>query len=107
MENYFTDSLLYKESSKRAKESLTDNVDNGNEADSELEEDTLATLILEPMVAYLDNSDCNDPAENKSEWVLNEDVAFDYSLYLEDVFKSVNISPLHMPLSIAKWHVCT
>ena len=102
MENYFTDSLLYKESNTWAKESLPDNVDSSNEVDSESEEDAPATLIFEPIVAYLDNLDSNNPTENEGEWVLSENVASDYSLCLEDVFKSVNISPLHMPLLISK-----
>jgi len=106
VENYFTDSLQYKESNKGAKESLLDNVDSGNETDSESEEDAPPTLIFEPMVAYLDNPDYNNPIKNEGEWVFNEDVAFDYSLCLEDVFKSVNFSPLHMPLLIVKRHVC-
>jgi len=102
VENYFTDSLLYKESNTWVKESLPDNVDSSNEVDSESEEDAPATLIFEPIVAYLDNLDSNNPAENEGEWVLSEDVASDYSLCLEDVFKSINISPLHMPLPISK-----
>ena len=81
---------------------MPDKVDSDNEADSESEEDVPASLIFEPMVAYLDNPDCNNPIKNEGKWVLNEDVAFDYSLSLEDVFKSVNFSPLYMPFSIAE-----
>jgi len=40
--------------------------------------------------------------KNEDEWVFNENIAFDYSLCLEDVFKSVDISSLHMPLPISK-----
>jgi len=57
---------------------------------------------MEPIVACLDNPDCNNPAENEGELVLNENVAFNYSLCLEDVFKSIDISSLHMPLPISK-----
>jgi len=102
-ENYFTDSLLYKESNKRAKESLSGNVNSDNKADSELEEDASTTLIVEPIVAYLDNLDCNNPAENEGEWVLSEDVACNYSLCLEHVFKSINISLFRFRIR----HVCT
>ena len=99
VENYFTVSLLYKESNKGVKELLPDS---GNVVDSESEEDAPATLIFKPMVAYLENPDCNNPTENEGEWVLNEDVTLDYFLCLEDVLKSANFSPLHMPLLIAE-----
>jgi len=61
-----------------------------------------ATFIIEPIIAYLEDSDCNNPAKNEGEWVLNENVAFDYSLCFEDVFKSVDISSLHILLPISK-----
>ena len=35
VENYFTDSLFYKENGKVIKKSLSDDIDSGNEADSE------------------------------------------------------------------------
>ena len=54
----------------------------------------LATFIMEPIVANLDDPDYNNPAENKGEWVLNENV--------ENVFKYVDISSLHLPLPISK-----
>ena len=57
---------------------------------------------MEPIVAYLDDLDCNNPAENKDRWVFNENVVFDYFLCLEDEFKSVDISSLYMPLPISK-----
>jgi len=34
-------------------------------------------FIIEPIVAYLDDPDCNNPVKNEGEWVLNENVAFD------------------------------
>ena len=72
VENYFTDSLLYQETKKLVKKLLPNNVDNGKEVDLELEEDVSATFIMVPIVAYVDDPDCNNPAENKGEWVLNE-----------------------------------
>jgi len=102
VQNYFTVSLLYQKSNKPVKEPLPNDVDNGYEADSESEEDVPDTFIIEPIVAYLNDSDCNNLAENKGEWVLNENVAFGYSLYLEDVFKSVDISFFHMSLPISE-----
>jgi len=100
VKNYFMDSLLYQEDIKPLKQSLPDDVDGGNEADSESEEDASATISVEPIVAYLDDFDCNNSVENESEWVLNENIAFDYSLCLEDV--SANVRSLHMPLPISK-----
>jgi len=82
------------------KEPLHDDIDSGHEADSESEEDASATFIMEPIVAYPDDPDCNNPAENDGKWILNENVAFDYSLCLKDIFKSIDISSLHMPLPI-------
>ena len=40
VKNYFTDALLYQETSETSKEPLPDNDDSGNEADSESEGDT-------------------------------------------------------------------
>ena len=84
------------------KEPLPDNVDSGNEAYSKSEESALATFSMERIIAYLDEPDCNNPAENEGEWVLNENVNFYYSLYLEDAFETIDISSLHMPLPISK-----
>jgi len=57
-------------------------------------------LSIEPIVAYLNDYNCNKPAENEGEWVLNENISFNYSLCLEDV--SVNVRSLHMPLLISE-----
>jgi len=51
VENYFTDSLLYQEDIEPLKQSLPDDIDSGNEADSKSEEDAPATLSIEPIVA--------------------------------------------------------
>ena len=61
---------------------------------------------MELIVAYLDDPDCNNLAENEGEWILNENVAFDYSLYLEDVFKSVDLVPYTCLYPSQKWHAC-
>ena len=79
VENYFTESLLYEENIELPKQSLPHDIDSGNETDSESEKDTLATISIEPIAAYLNNYDCNNPAENEGEWVLNKNIAFDYS----------------------------
>ena len=61
VKNYFTDALLYQEVGKTSKESMLDNDDSGNEADSESETDMPAILIGEPIVACLNNPQCNTP----------------------------------------------
>jgi len=67
VENYFTDSLFYQETSKVTKEPLPDDIDNGNEADSESEKETTATFVMEPLVANLDDLYCNNTIENDGE----------------------------------------
>jgi len=62
----------------------------------------LATFNIEPIIAHLDDPDCNNPAKNEGEWVHNENVAFDYSLCLGYVFESVDISYFYRPLPISK-----
>ena len=55
VKNYFTDALIYQEIGKTSKEPLPDNDDSGNEADSESEGDTPATLVGKPIVACFNN----------------------------------------------------
>jgi len=65
VDNYFTDSLLYEDDIEPLKQSFPNDVDSGNEADSKLEEDAPATISVEPIVAYLDDFDCKNPAEKE------------------------------------------
>ena len=44
--------------------------------DSESKLDVSATFSMEPIVAYLDDHDCNNPAKNEGDWDLNENFAF-------------------------------
>ena len=106
MENYFTDSLLYEYINKVAKEPLPNDINSDNEADSESEEDMPTFSAMEPIVAYLNDPNCNDFAENNGEWVLNENVTFDYSLHFDDVPNSIDSSFLHMPYLRQGWHAC-
>jgi len=101
VENYFTDSLLYKENGKVIKRSLLDNIDNGNEANLESGEDPTVSFNEETIVAYLDDPNCNNSADNGDEWVLNENVNFDYSLCCCNVNSPIDMSPLHMPLPMS------
>jgi len=67
MKNYFTDALLYQEANKASKEPLPDDDDTGNEADSESEGDTPATLAYEPIVTYFNNPQYNNSYGNDDE----------------------------------------
>ena len=99
VENYFTDALLYQKADKVAKESLLENDDSGNEEDSEPKEDAPAIFAFKPIVAYLNDPECNNPIKDDDEWVINENVTFDYPVSV-DVFKSIDNSSLHMLLSM-------
>jgi len=80
------------------KKTLSDDIDSGNDADSKSGEDPTTTFMEEPIVAYFSDPDCNNSAKINGEWVLNENVNFDYSLYSDDVHCPVDMNPLHMPL---------
>ena len=64
MNNYFTDALLYQEVSEASKDSLPNNDDSSNEADSESEDGTSATLVGKPIIAYF-NPQCNTLSEEE------------------------------------------
>jgi len=93
VENYFTDALLYQEANEVAKEPLLEDDDSCNEANSESEEETPATLDFKPIVAYFNDPQCNNPIEDDGEWVINENVTFDYPVSIDD-------ASFHMPLSM-------
>ena len=97
MENYFTDALPYQEVGKTSKESMPDDDDNGNEADSEFKTDMPVTLVDEPVITCFNNLQCNAPSEDEDEWVINDNISFDYPVSVE-LFESVKDSSLHMPL---------
>ena len=71
VENYFTNSLLYKKNGKVVEKSLPDDIDRGNEADSESREGPGVSFNEEPIVAYLNDRDCNNFTDNGDEWVLS------------------------------------
>jgi len=81
--------------------SLPNDIHSGNEADLESGEDLEASFDEELIVAYLNDPDCNNSVDNGNEWVLNENINFDYSLCCDDVNSPADMSPLHMPLSIS------
>jgi len=109
VENYFTDALLYQETGGTSKEPLPDDDDSGNEADSESEADMPSILIGEPIIACLNNSQCNTPSEDEGEWVINDNISFDYPTSVR-LFESIMDSSLHMPLhkssaSVRLWNL--
>ena len=73
---------------------------------SESKEDASATFSMEPIVAYLDDLDCNNPAENKGEWALMKMLLL---IILYDLRMYLNMSTL-VPCACLcpsqKWHVC-
>ena len=97
VESYFTDAFLYQEDNKASKQPLPDDDDSGNEANSESERDTPATLACELIVACFNDPQCNNPSEDDDEWVINENVAFDYPESI-GLLESADNSFLHMPL---------
>jgi len=99
VKNYFTNALLYQEANKLTIEQLLEDDDSDNEEDSESEEDTPATLAFKLIVAYLNDPQCNNPIGGDDEWVINENIIFDYPVSV-DPFKSIDNSSLHMPLSM-------
>jgi len=54
-------------------------------------------LVGEPIVACFNNHRCNTPSEDDDEWVINDNVSFDYLASVE-LFESITNSSLHMPL---------
>jgi len=70
VENYFTDSLFYKENGKVVKKSLPDDIDSGNEENSESGDDPAISFDEKPIIAYLNDPDCNNSADNGNEWSL-------------------------------------
>jgi len=90
VENYFTDALLYQEANKVAKEPLLEGNDSGNEPDSEPEEDVPTTFAFKSIVAYLNDPGCNNFIEDDDEWVINENVTFDYPVSV-NLFKSTDL----------------
>jgi len=56
-----------------------------------------AILIGELIVACLNNPQCNTPSEDEGEWVINDNISFDYPVSVR-LFESVTDSSLHIPL---------
>ena len=95
VENYFTDSLLYQDAANSKEEESQAHFDSGDEADVE------DNFVVEPIVAYLGDSTCNnDTVELDDEWVINDNIAFDYSLCHDNVILPTELlTSYHMPIS--------
>jgi len=96
VKNYFIDALLYQEVNETSKDSLPNNDDSGNDVDSESEGDTPATLVGKPIIAYF-NPQSNTLSEEKDEWVINDNIFFDYPVS-DELLESITDSSPHMPL---------
>jgi len=86
-----------RKSVKHQKNPLPDNDDSGNEADSESEGDMPATLVNEPIIACFNNPQCNNLSEDDDEWVINDNIIFNYPASV-GLFESITNSSLRMPL---------
>jgi len=76
---------------------LPDDDDNtDNEAGSESEADMPAILTGEPIIACLNNLQCNAPSKDEGEWVINDNISFDYPASV-GLFGSITDSALHTP----------
>ena len=71
-------SLYIRKSVKKSKEPLPDNDNSDNEPNSESERGMPATLTGEPIIACFNNPQCNTPSEDEGEWVINDNISFDY-----------------------------
>jgi len=62
-----------------------------------LKETHSATLVGEPIVACFNHPQCNTHSEDDDEWVINDNISFDYPVSVE-LFKFVTNSSLRMHL---------
>ena len=54
-----------------------------------------ATFVFKPIGAFLNDPKYNNLIEDDDEWVINENITFDY-LVSVDLFKSADDTSLHM-----------
>ena len=102
MENYFTDSLLYNEEEENEEEPIF-HVNDGNEADSEYEP---VVSNENPLVIYLDETPyTHDTVYDDDEWVINENVSFEYPVCTENVNNFLSTYTLHVP-SLTPMNMC-
>ena len=54
-----------------------------------------AILVSEPVITCFNNPQCNTLSEDEGEWVINDNISFDYPVSVE-LLESVTDSSLHM-----------
>ena len=106
VENYFIDSLLYQENNEPVKQSLPDDVDSGNKADSESGEDAPAIFSIEPIVAYLDDFDCNNLGEMRVSGSLMKMLHLITLCVLRMYLNLSILVPWACLCPSQKWHTC-
>ena len=74
MENYFTNSLLYQNPLEAAKDLSPEDLDSGNEADTEPEPEEECLWKLNPLVTSIDKLDFNNTAKVDGEWYIIENL---------------------------------
>jgi len=85
VENYFIDSLLYKDSLKPNENPQPEESDSGNEADIEQKAEEECPCELNPLVTSINKLDVNNPANDVDEWYINEELHFAYfSVFASD-----------------------
>jgi len=116
VENYFIDSLLYQDSLETNENPQSEEPDSGNETDIEPEAEEECLWELNPLVTSINKLDVNNPANDISEWYINEELDLDYfSIFASDSVPSdtstdVNYDPrsaigaltsLHVPVRLS------
>ena len=91
MENYFTDSLHYRDSCEATEEHPPEDPDSGNKADVELEPEDECLWELNSFVMRDDKISFVNTADDKGKWVINEDLYSPYfSVAHSELVKSEN-----------------
>jgi len=76
--NYFTDSLLYQNSHKTDENPNPEDLDSGNEAETELEPEKECLWELNSHVTCIDKLNFNNIANVEGEWFINENLDLTY-----------------------------
>jgi len=86
VENYFTDSLLYQDPLEVVEDSSPEDLDSGNEADTELEPEGECLWELNPLATSIEKLDFNNTANDECEYINeNLDLAYLFALTSDSV----------------------
>ena len=77
VENYFTDSLLYQDSVETNEIPQPEELDSGNEADTEPEKEE-CMWELDPLVTSINKLDVDNNADDVGGWYINEELDLAY-----------------------------